>query len=81
MTTAAPIDLQRAVRDAVALVNENSGRACVYLRFADDEAREVDVVANSAAFQGDRFVFTAGFETVDGSLAELAGIRTELIRH
>jgi hypothetical protein len=72
--------LQQAVADAVRLVNAHSGQACVRLQFNADVA-EVDLVANSASLQGDRFQFTAGFQTVDGTIGELANIRTEVIGH
>jgi hypothetical protein len=71
--------LQSAVADAVNLVNAHSGQASVHLRFNSDDFAEVDLVANSATLQGDHFSFTAGFETVGGTLAELADIRAEVI--
>ena len=74
-------ELHRNIADAVKLVNAHSGQASVCLRFHSDELAEVDFVANSASLQGDRFTFTAGFETFDGTVTELAGIRAELIRH
>lgn len=74
-------EIQRAVSDAVQLVNTHSGQASVHLCFQSRELPEVDFVANSASLQGDRFRFTAGFETFDGTVAELSDIRTELIDH
>lgn len=79
-TTLAPGELRKAVTDAVQLVNKNSGRAAVRLVFGDVGA-PVDFVANSGSFQGDRFVFTAGFETYDGRLEELVGIEAHVIKH
>mgnify|MGYP003573953360 CR=1 FL=1 len=73
--------LQRAVADAVQLVNDHSGQACVRLLFNSGDDGPIDFVANAASLQGDHFTFRSGFETFDGRLAELADIRTDLIRH
>lgn len=70
--------LRKAVVDAVSLVNTHSGQAAVTLRYNADDY-PVDFVANSGAFQGDKFVFTAGFEQYAGTLDQLADIRAELI--
>lgn len=79
-TTLAPGELRKAVMDAVQLVNKNSGRAAVRLTYGELNA-PVDFVANSGSFQGDRFVFTAGFETYDGQIDELVGIEAQVIKH
>jgi len=73
--------LQRAVADAVNLVNTHSGQAAVRLQFASADQADLDLVANSASLKGDQFTFTAGFETVVGTVAELANIRAEVISH
>lgn len=70
--------LRKAVVDAVSLVNSHSGKAAVTLRYNADDY-PIDFVANSGTFQGDRFVFTAGFEQYRGTLDQLADIRAELI--
>lgn len=80
-TTLAPGELRKAVTDAVRLVNANSGRAAVRLMFGGIDPPVIDFIANSGNFQGDRFVFTAGFETYDGRLDELVGIEANVIRH
>ena len=69
--------LHQAVASAVDLVNANPGQASILLRFGQDEP-EVDFVANSAFLEGDRFVFTAGFEKFHGSIRELVSIRAEV---
>ncbi len=79
MSAALNPGLQTAVADAVRMVNTQPGMTCVRLKFAGEPA-EIDFVANSADLLGDRFTFTAGFQTFDGSVRELADIRTELIR-
>lgn len=71
--------IARAVADAVKLVNANSGNACVRLRFNED-AGEVDFVANSATISGESFEFISGFDSFGGSLRELADIRAEVIQ-
>jgi hypothetical protein len=82
MTGVQDSQLERAVADAVDLVNAHAGRACVRLRFRNSgECGNVALLANSATLQGDRFSFRAGFETVDGTIAELADISAELIGH
>ncbi len=70
--------INRAVADAVNLVNSHSGQACVHLRFAEYE-EPIDFVANAGFVRGEQFVFTAGFESIEGSIRELADIRAELI--
>lgn len=80
MSAALNSDMQMAVADAVRLVNSHSGQASVRLKFNSGDVPELDFVANSARVLGDRFVFTAGFETFDGSIRELADIHAELIR-
>jgi hypothetical protein len=72
-------DLQRAVMDAVNLVNTHSGQTSVRLLFNSDEMPELDFVANSAVLRGQQFEFTAGFETYGGSIEELLDIRAEVI--
>jgi hypothetical protein len=72
-------DLQRAVMDAVNLVNTYSGQTSVRLLFNSDEMPELDFVANSAILRGHQFEFTAGFETYGGSIEELLDIRAEVI--
>ena len=72
-------ELKRAVAEAVSQVNAHSGRACVHLRFNSVELPELEFLANSGSLVGERFAFTSGFDTYDGSIAELASIRTEVI--
>jgi hypothetical protein len=60
-------DLKKALNDAVDLVNEHSGAASVRLEY--DGAPPIDFVANSGSFEGENFVFTAGFETYGGTFA------------
>ena len=79
MVPAASQDLRRAVTEAVKQVNAHSGRACVHLRFQSGEPPELEFLANSGRVLGEKFIFTAGFETYDGSIDELASIRTELV--
>ena len=82
MTIETQPELQRAVANAVDLVNRHSGETTVRLRFrSEDPQPEVDFVANSASFDEGAFVFTAGFETYSGSIQDLTDIRTELIGH
>jgi hypothetical protein len=71
--------LHQAVADAVRLVNNYSGQTNVRIRFRAGEPTDVDLVANTASLHGDRFTFTAGFQTVDGTVAELAGIQADVI--
>jgi len=78
MLTDVKPELRRSVMDAIKLVNTHSGRATVSLRF-NDEASDVDFVANSARVEGERFVFQAGFETYAGDIEDLTSIRAELI--
>ena len=73
--------IQQAVADAVSLVNTHSGQTSVHLRFNSTDLADVDLVANSASLQGESFAFTAGFETFNGTVTELADIKTELISH
>ncbi|MFH1748190.1 MAG: hypothetical protein ABIG44_14240 [Planctomycetota bacterium] len=75
------LELQRAVSQAVKLVNAHSGQTSVHLCFRSMDFPEIDFVANSASIQGDKFHFTAGFETFDGSVTELTDIRAQLINH
>jgi hypothetical protein len=72
-------ELKRAVAEAVDQVNTHSGRACVHLRFNSADLPELEFLANSARLMGEKFLFTSGFETYDGSIEELASIRTEVI--
>ena len=72
-------ELKRAVAEAINQVNAHSGRACVHLRFNSVELPELEFLANSGSLVGERFAFTSGFDTYDGSIAELASIRTEVI--
>lgn len=74
-------ELQRAVADAVRLVNTHPGQAGVRLEFRSAEFGQVDFVANAAQLEGNRFSFSAGFETYNGTIDELARIRAEVIRH
>jgi hypothetical protein len=74
------VELQRAVANAVTLVNSNSGQTCVRLRFSDDSP-EIDFVANAARCDRGNFEFQAGFETYGGSVEELSDIRAEIIGH
>lgn len=71
--------LRKAVTDAVDLVNSHSGAASVRLEFNSETVPPIDFVANSGSFEGENFVFTAGFETYGGSMEELKNIRAELI--
>jgi hypothetical protein len=63
---------------AVNLVNSHSGSACIHLLFNGD-GEPIDFIANRAELRGDAFSFTSGFDTLGGSLRELAGIKAELI--
>ncbi|MCH7872603.1 MAG: hypothetical protein IID33_12970 [Planctomycetes bacterium] len=71
--------LRKAVTDAVDLVNSHSGAASVRLEFNSETVPPIDFVANSGSFEGENFIFTAGFETYGGSMEELKNIRAELI--
>ncbi len=71
--------LRKAVTDAVDLVNSHSGAASVRLEFNSEAVPPLDFVANSGSFEGENFIFTAGFETYGGSVEELKDIRAELI--
>ena len=71
--------LRKAVTDAVDLVNSHSGAASVRLEFNSESVPPIDFVANSGSFEGENFIFTAGFETYGGSVDELKDIRAELI--
>ena len=71
--------LRKAVTDAVELVNSHSGAASVRLEFNSESVPPIHFVANSGSFEGENFVFTAGFETYGGSVDELKDIRAELI--
>lgn len=73
-------ELNRAVADAVQLVNGNAGQICVRLRFADDTP-EIDFIANAARIEGSIFEFTAGYESYSGDVAELAHINAHVIQH
>jgi len=73
-------ELQRAVANAVNLVNTHAGQTAVRLRFADDPS-EVDFVANAATCADGSFEFQAGFETYGGNVAELSDICAEVIHH
>ena len=79
MLGAQSANMQSAVASAVKLVNDHAGQAAIRLRFNSTELSEVDFVANSASLQGERFVFTAGFESFGGTLSELADIHAALI--
>ena len=73
-------EMQRAVANAVNMVNLHSGETSVRLRFRSDESEpELDFVANSARLSEGGFEFTAGFETYTGSFEDLAEIHAELI--
>jgi hypothetical protein len=74
------IDLTTAVADAVRVVNDHRGETCVRLLFAGDP-EGIDFIANAGRFQDGRFEFHAGFETLSGSVEELADIRAEIIKH
>lgn len=73
-------EIQKAVSDAVALVNTRPGNTSIRLRFADDPY-ELDFVANAARCCDGRFEFQAGYETYGGNLEELSDIRAEVIAH
>ncbi len=81
MLVADSYQMQQAVADAVRFVNAHAGQASVRLSFMSPDFGDVDFVANSASLAGDRFSFSTGLETVDGKIAELTGIRAELIQH
>lgn len=70
--------LRTSVEDAIKLVNLHSGQANVRLWFNSVQP-PFDFIANSGALQGDNFVFTAGFETIEGRINDLREIRAELI--
>ncbi len=72
------LEIQRAVQDAVSLVNSHAGAARVRLWFEDDPAA-IDFVANSASLRDNCFEFRAGFETYGGNVAELRDILIEVI--
>lgn len=80
MTGTASVEMQRAVKSAVSLVNSNAGQTFVKLRFASDST-DIDFVANAARFTGGQFEFQAGFETYGGNVEELSEIRAEVIKH
>ncbi|MCG3127555.1 MAG: hypothetical protein CHACPFDD_02418 [Phycisphaerae bacterium] len=69
--------LRTSVEDAIKLVNLHSGQANVRLWF--NTQPPYDFIANSGTLQGDNFVFTAGFETIEGRIHDLREIRAELI--
>ena len=71
-------ELTRSVSDAVSMVNEHAGAACVRLWFADDPA-EIDFVASSASLAGDQFQFRSGFETYAGVVGDLRQIKVDVI--
>lgn len=74
------VSIKDAVASAVDLVNRHPGEASIVLRFGGVDVPEIDFVANSARLEGERFMFTAGFEKFDGSVRELSDIRAELIQ-
>lgn len=76
MTDAA---LQRALQDAVSLVNLHAGNTCVRLRFNEDPDALYEFMASSASFQNGAFEFRAGIESYVGSVEELAEIRSEVV--
>ena len=55
MPVAQGFQLERAVADAVSLVNAHSGQTSVTLRFHSAEFGEVDFIAHTASLKGDRF--------------------------
>lgn len=81
MADAPSFGLRKAVSDAVDLVNSHSGATSVRLEFKVAGLPPLDFVANSGIFEGDRFMFTAGFERYDGSIRDLKHIHAELISH
>ncbi len=77
--TVASEELQRAVSHAVNLVNTHSGNASIMLRFKDSDGADIDFVANSARLDGEKFLFTAGYEEYAGLIEELSAIEARLI--
>ncbi len=79
MMTTVETDLKRALNEAVEMVNGHSGATTVRLEY--DGSPPIDFVANSGSFEGESFVFTAGFETYGGTLDQLRDVRARLISH
>lgn len=79
MMTTVETNLKKALNEAVRLVNGHSGATTVRLEY--DGAPPIDFVANSGSFEGENFVFTAGFETYGGTLDQLRNVRAQLISH
>jgi hypothetical protein len=75
----APMELSRAVAEAVNVVNSHQGETTVWLRFAESETEEFDFVANAAKLTGNSFEFMAGYDTFAGTVDELKEIRVQVI--
>lgn len=71
-------EISRTVSNAVTLVNQHAGAACVRLQFTDDPI-ELDFIASSASISGDEFQFRSGFETYSGNVSDLKHCKVEVI--